>query len=259
MNVKFNKSDLSLNVYTSPTLPEIGEANDIVIISETPMTNWRMSPDAPNGIPRTDGDVWIQYSVKGSTFDVLNNNSMMITTLSAKQYVDGKWVDREAMSYQNGQWVAWTIILYDHGVIGESAGSLVQTGIKYGGDAGSCTLTIGETNVRIGTYAGLGALVYFTKKVDLTAFQKLYFYGSVVDKKGDGSTRCCIGVWKAMPTSTDASTEATAAMTGYRALGLHELNIANVSGEHYVGVAVHGFGDTNSPYMEVIMEQMYLK
>jgi hypothetical protein len=108
MNFTLKKSDLNFKVYTVPSKPTTpGAENDIAIISSVPMTNWIMSPEAPSGIPRTDGDVWIQYSVAGDTFNALKQNALMIATIKAWQYVDGAWVDREAVSCQGGAWVDW--------------------------------------------------------------------------------------------------------------------------------------------------------
>lgn len=108
MSFKFTKSNLNFDVYavaSKPTSP--GANNDIAIITTVPIPNWIMSPDKPSGIPRSGGDVWIQYSVSGNTFNALKNNSMMIATISAWQYVSGAWVYVTAMSYQGGEWVGW--------------------------------------------------------------------------------------------------------------------------------------------------------
>ena len=108
MNFTLKKSNLNFKVYTvesKPTTP--GAENDIAIISSVPMTNWIMSPDNPTGIPRNEGDVWIQYSVCGNTKNILKQNAMTIATIRAWQYVDGAWVDREAVSCQDGAWVDW--------------------------------------------------------------------------------------------------------------------------------------------------------
>lgn len=108
MSFKFTKSNLNFDVYTvasKPTAP--GANNDIAIITSVSMPNWIMSPDKPSGIPRSDGDVWIQYSVSGKTFNALKNNSMMVATIKAWQYVDGAWTEVEAVSCQNGEWVDW--------------------------------------------------------------------------------------------------------------------------------------------------------
>lgn len=116
MNFALKKSDLNFKVYTvasKPTAP--GAENDIAIISSVPMTNWMMSPERPSGMPRNDGDVWIQYSTQGNTKNILKQNALMISTISAWQHVDGAWVDREAVSYQGGKWVDWFRYLYKAG------------------------------------------------------------------------------------------------------------------------------------------------
>lgn len=115
MSFKFKKSNLNFRVYTSETVPDTGVENDIVIISSVPMSNWILSPDDPSGAPRTDGDVHIKYAVGGDTFNALKNDSMMIATVSAKQYISGAWVDVTARSYQNGAWVDWITYIYNEG------------------------------------------------------------------------------------------------------------------------------------------------
>lgn len=109
MNFSIKKSNLNFKVYTVPSKPTTpGAENDIAIISSVPMTNWIMAPEKPSGIPRTDGDVWIQYSVEGDIlFNALKQNALMIATISAWQYVDGEWVEVTAVSCQNGDWVDW--------------------------------------------------------------------------------------------------------------------------------------------------------
>lgn len=107
MDFKLKKSNLNFRVYSAATLPTSGKENDIVIISETPMENWILSPDKPEGAPRTDGDVWIQYSVTGATFNILKNGTMKIKCTSVQQYINGIWKEVTANSYQNGEWVNW--------------------------------------------------------------------------------------------------------------------------------------------------------
>lgn len=115
MDFKLKKSNLNFRVYTASSLPNTGNENDICVISDVPMKNWILSPDVPSGAPRTDGDVWIQYYVTGNTFNVLKNSTMLITGMSAKQYVNGAWVDKTATSYRGGKWTGWELVLYDAG------------------------------------------------------------------------------------------------------------------------------------------------
>ena len=105
MNFTLSKSNLNFRVYTTPNKPTApGAENDIAIISSVPMGNWIMSPEEPFGVPRNDGDVWIQYSTKGDTRNVLKQNCLIIATINAWQYVDSAWINREAFSCQGGAW-----------------------------------------------------------------------------------------------------------------------------------------------------------
>ena len=141
MDFKLKKSNLNFRVYTAAAIPTTGTENDIVIISEVPMSNWILSPDKPSGIPRSDGDVWIRYSVNGDTFNALKNNSMMIATISAWQYVDGAWGDVTAMSYQDGEWVEWAIFLVNGSFLNTAFAGEWMRGTGSQGSGGSAEMT----------------------------------------------------------------------------------------------------------------------
>lgn len=104
MNFKLTKSSLNFKVYTSLTIPSSGTENDIVIISTTPMENWILSSDAPVGEPRNEGDVWIQYSVSGNVFDVMNQHDFMLAITKIYQYINGVWMSVNARRYVGGIW-----------------------------------------------------------------------------------------------------------------------------------------------------------
>lgn len=104
MDFKLKKNNLNFRVYTATSTPATGNENDIVIISNVAMKNWILSPDAPGGAPRNDGDVWIQYSVSGVVFDAIKTNTMMIAPRKAWQHVGGEWLNVTAFICQNGEW-----------------------------------------------------------------------------------------------------------------------------------------------------------
>lgn len=115
MDFKLRKNNLNFRVYTAVSLPSTGAENDICVISHIPMKNWIMSPNKPSGTPRTDGDVWIQYSVNGETRNVLKNSAMLIALIKAYQYADGVWTCMPVVSRQNGVWADHIVYLYDDG------------------------------------------------------------------------------------------------------------------------------------------------
>ena len=104
MNFKLTKGSLNFKVYTSPTIPASGAENDIVIISSTPMENWILSSDSPTGEPRNNGDVWVQYSVSGNVFDIMNQHDFMLAITRIYQYISGIWMSVDASRYVGGVW-----------------------------------------------------------------------------------------------------------------------------------------------------------
>ena len=252
-------ASLNFKVVGNPQ-PERAKENTIWVNTDVEITSWIFIATEPTD--PTDGMVWFPVGTSSTVeFNALKKNGIQVYPLFAKQYVDGAWVDKTAKSYQDGMWVEWMseLYLYDMGTVSIVAGSLVQTGVNYNGNnAGTCTLTLLADSVTIGTLGGKSALVYFSNKIDLTNFKKLYFNGSVVNRGDGGSNKHGIGVWKAIPT-TNAGTEASAIMEGFRADGIHELNVENCTGEYYVGIVVYGFGTATNPYSLVTMKQLWLE
>lgn len=188
MDFKLNKNNLNLSVRTAPELPGTGKENDIVVISDVPMANWILSPDSPSGAPRNDGDVWLTYSVDGSVFNALKQNTLMIAMVSAKQYIDGAWVDKTAKSYQNGEWVDWYV--WDGALFPENPGILRITG----GWVNDPKIShMSRTNVDSSTVTEDAITIYITgsnkctnlataNEIDLTGYSHLKF--NVTERSG---------------------------------------------------------------------------
>ncbi len=104
MDFKLKKSNLNFRVYTATETPATGTENDIAIITETPMKNWVMSPDAPRGTPRRDGDVWIQYATDGEVFNVVKSGSLLLSIAAVYQFINGLWVEVPYTTYRNETW-----------------------------------------------------------------------------------------------------------------------------------------------------------
>lgn len=193
MDFKLKKSELNFRVYTVDAKPtDPGTDNDIAVISSVPMTNWIMSPDDPSGIPRSDGDVWIRYEVTGKIFDVLKNNTMMIATVEAWQYVDDAWVEVTAVSYQNGDWVDWItyVYLYEEGdECVDITGGWTTKALKWDSAGESTakapTLSKNETNMVMGQsgskYCGF---VHTVNKVNISGCKALCFKGIMYNDSG---------------------------------------------------------------------------
>lgn len=236
----------------------IPKENTLGVVTREPITAWVFASRAPEApIP---GTVHVSTAAdSAAAFNALKHNELRVYPTGCSQFVDGAWTPRDAMFFQGGIWKNWSITIFSGGQVSAAAGELTQTGVPYGGSAGVCTLTRTEDAVKIGTFGGRGALVYFTGQMDLTHFKTLCFTGSVVDKSSASSVeKCGIGVWKEIPTA-NAGTEAAAILEGFRPQGTHNLDISGCSGLHYVGIAVHGFGEASKPYLEVTLTGMELK
>lgn len=259
MNFTLKKSDLNFKVYTVPSKPTTpGAENDIAIISSVPMTNWLMSPEAPSGIPRNDGDVWIQYSTKGSTKNILKQNALMIATISAWQYVDGVWIDREAVSCQSGVWVEWI-----------PAGALYWDGIDRTNFTGGWeslavniidtvnsqkALTVENYNGYVKIYQATGGArgLYVTKnKIRINGYSSLKLSGEIYSLNGNPITVALM---------TDKTKNGVIASYSFAQHGITKtfddesiITLPSNGGEYYVGI---GIASSDNKY--VLIKNLYL-
>lgn len=88
--------------------------NTIGIISGTPITGWIFSATEPS--PAEAGMVWISIGTTSAVeFNALKKNGIRVYPISAKQYVGGAWVSKNAKSYQASEWADWVTHLYNRG------------------------------------------------------------------------------------------------------------------------------------------------
>lgn len=240
MDFALKKSNLNFRVYTSETMPtEPGQENDIVIISSTSMKNWIMSPNDPSGAPRTTGDVWIKYNVKDDLFNALKQSSLMISTISAWQYVGDAWREVTAKSCRNGKWVDWWHgELYVNGNQYESA----TGGWKVVNGAGE-TATLAANCI---TFAKTGnddrsASAYTQNSIDVTKHSELVVSGKIITASSTSSKDAIVlGL-----TSTNTGSEPTSWLSTFKhtlnTVGTFEyaLKIKSVEGSYYVALYAH--------------------
>jgi hypothetical protein len=189
MALKLTKNDLNFRVYTASALPEAGLANDICVISDVPMSNWVLSPDTPSGPPRTDGDVWLRYSVNETPRNMLKNNTLMVAIISAHQYINGVWVDKTVKTYQNGARVDMVTYLYSPG---NQHSDLTGGWTAEGYSALSSSVSAGEITAdgTIGLYGADDVFdVLGTKNpIDLSAYSSITADAAVLSAHADGTS-----------------------------------------------------------------------
>ena len=243
MNFTLKKSDLNLKVYivaAKPTAP--GAENDIAVISSVPMTNWLMSPEKPSGIPRNDGDVWIQYSTKGDTKNILKQNSMMIAMITAWQYVDGTWVDRKAVSCQGGVWVDWIKFLYNKGHYYVNFAETGYIGGKV--EEGSTSFTLYPMSQRVTKYT--------KEPYDLTGASSIIVHVVRAIGRDNNSLNSQILKVGTLNVSNGWAIGQAAAETGSNITGedfMLTLDVSALDGMHYIGLTCDS--NENDTCMEV--------
>jgi hypothetical protein len=231
MDFKLNKSNLNFRVYTATATPATGGENDICVVSDVPMENWILSPDAPVGAPRNDGDVWFQYSVTGNTFNTVKNNSMLIAVISTKQYIDGAWVNKFAKCYRNGEWVdLWHGKLFENGeTFSDITGG--WTSSKGSSESSKGSLSYGSDGIYV--YGNRAAIWAHPKNtINLTHFNYLRANVTMANK----GTRLSIA---ALGKDTSWARDDYAVIQTITGTGLVTLDVSSLSGDYYVALGAH--------------------
>lgn len=99
---------LNFNVVGNPQ-PSNPKENTIWVDTDVPIGKWHFSATQPE---LSEGDVWFTTGTSSIVeFNALKKNGIQVYPGSAKQYVGGAWEKKDAFSWQNGEWKAWTWFL----------------------------------------------------------------------------------------------------------------------------------------------------
>lgn len=105
---------LNFQVIGGTTAPSNPKENMIWVNTDTPITSWIFSATEPS--PAEAGMVWIFTGTSSTVeFNALKKNGIQVYPISAKQYVNGTWVEVVAKSYQNGEWKGWNLYIFKSG------------------------------------------------------------------------------------------------------------------------------------------------
>lgn len=93
---------LNFKIVQGITQPGTAVENTIWVETEK-ITSWTFSATEPTD--PVEGMVWIPTGTSSPVeFNALKKNCLFVYPQSAKQFIDGAWVDRNAMIYQDGVW-----------------------------------------------------------------------------------------------------------------------------------------------------------
>jgi hypothetical protein len=211
--------------------------NTIGIITNIEINGYCFSENLPKGI--AEGKVWITTGKFGnSEFYLLDNETIVVHPLSAKQYVNGAWVDVEAKSYQNGEWVDWVQFLFKDGNQYAAAtggwGSQTEANSK---------VTFDNTINVLFTGATCGAVVYTNHKIDVTNLNKICARIKQTDGYSTGAN-----YWVSMGLSAvqrpgdwmNYNFVVSDTVSQRNVETVLELNTENISGEYFLDFRLNG-------------------
>jgi hypothetical protein len=230
VNMTGSAPALNFKVVGGAAAPNNPKGNTIWVNTNDKITGSALSFGAP--AEPYEGMVWIVTGTRGrNVFNALKKNTLAISPMAAKQYVNGAWQAREAQIYIDGEWRDFVQYLVKAGVpifplklMGKSYNP------SYQGEWTSANSTPGDGFITVagGSY-GYG--IACVEDVDLTAFTTLTIDGSF---KRSGVMVKLI-VWDRL------GTYITDNMVRYGDLpegaGTLSLDVSGLTGPHIVGIS----------------------
>lgn len=215
--------------------------NTIGVITDTPITGYKFSATEPEDM--VEGEVWIKTGDDSSaSFSIIED--IKLCPLYAKQYIDGAWVDKTAMSYLNNEWIDWRIYVYNAGDDGNAFYVYTPSGSYTGrlttvfdsdGIILNNTSSSGTYGVRIGT----------NNTIDFTNYSKLYAR-VIFNSIGSSGNN----IWNALAVTTNRSGQSSnfLASADYPSpsVGEHiyEVDISSVNTSGYVEYCMDAYSRT---------------
>lgn len=223
--------DLQSLVFTvvgGTSVPSNPKVNTIWIKTSTTITGWVFSATQPSG---ATGRVWIQTGNSSPVaFNALKKNNIQVYPHSAKQYVSGAWVDKEALIYQGGAWgkLIPDIVLFDSGD---------NTAVTGGWTAANSATMTNNTNLTISVPEGHpGSNIMANNAVDLTDYSTI-LVNCTSTAHTDGRGKVYVGT-----TFGSSAMSASVSITG---TGEYAIDVSNLTGLYYIGLYTN-YSDTFS-------------
>ena len=224
-------ANLNFKIVGGTTQLATAKENTIWVNTDVEITEWAFSPTASTGV---EGMVWIQTAtLSKAPFNALKKNSIMVYPVKCAQYVNGAWVEKEAKTYQDGEWKGWLLNLKLFPV---------STGVPWSySSENSSRITIADTYIYFSDdnyYQG----AFTTNYVDLSAFNTLHIstnfshlYSGATHRMGVRTNKYSVANYADVSTYVASATPATGSRTV-------TIDISNVDGG-YVTVqgAIRGY------------------
>lgn len=245
-------ASLNFKVAGGASRPSSPAENTVWVNTDTEVTGWMLSPVEPEA---AEGLVWISVgSASDAAFNALKKNGIMVYPISAKQYVDGAWANKEAMVYKSGQWVSFStevLCLYQPGDTCDSVtGGYAAEGLSETGSSSGVAVpavTYGEESMvilpgkhsTVGSYKG--GIVRTANKIDCGSYSTLTFEGTV---EGIGTGTGKLSIWSEMGSAQNVNRVKYADLAN--GSGPITIDVSDLEGSFYIGL---GFDSTNVQIM----------
>ena len=176
--------------------------------------------------------MWITIGTSGyNVFNALKKNTLAVSPMAAKQYINGAWTGCEAQIYMDGQWRDFVQYLVKAGVpifplnlVGKSYNSGYQGAWSAGNS------TPGDGYITVGG-ASNGYGIVYVENMDLTSFHTLTIEGTF-DQPG---VQAKLIIWNELGFYiTDNMVRSVNLPAG---TGAVSLDVSGLTGAHIVGIS----------------------
>lgn len=253
-------ASLNFKVVGCTTQPVSPTENTIWVNTSVAIPSWAFlatEPESPAA-----GMVWFPAGTSSQVaFNAIKKNQIQVYPESAKQYVDGAWVKKEASIYQAGQWVQFStsepnvVYLYNAGDTcadfsggWATAAKAENSGGKY---AGAPTIKLNETNMVMTSYSEKEyrtGIVVAINTIDLTDYKTLTFVGK---SSHNTSNNTRLVIWSSLGNYVDDNVLAQTALPTSN--GTKTIDVSSISGRRKIGFVLYNSSRT------ITMQQLYLQ
>lgn len=192
----------------------------------------------------SNGLVWISTGTSSTVkFNALKKNGIEVYPISAKQYVGGAWVDKDAKIYQGGEWaqfsfIVTTLYLYDAGNTNdEVTGGWTSTDKNvFKSDHIEFIISASWGGHQVFTNNAIDMSRYKTINVKVSNWNKEGYFGISLQKPNTNP-------WNSNFTNKD-NCQFLKTISGD---GTIQLDISEAEGEYYFWAGMPGQNDPNNP------------
>lgn len=231
-------TSLNFKVVGNPQ-PTNPKENTIWLNTDVPITSWIFSATEPN--TAESGMVWFPVGTSSTVaFNALKKNDIQVYPLSAKQYIDGAWVNKTAKIFQNGEWVDWIVYLLKGTDLCENVtGGWSAIGLGFNSQANlpvAPTVTKNSNSVTLEVKSGSwGCGLYrVNEKVSLTNVDKLCIKG--IDHNNVTADAGAISLIVLSEIGSFATSNVVASVDVVAENKVYELPVGNLSGDYTIAV-----------------------